>query len=114
MAGRRAARQPKSGKAATIDEPEVMVRLPADCRLAAQAALKMKLQDTMDRGDIVVDAGGLERIDTAALQLLVVFRRELERSGGELRWHGTNQTLHEAAALLGLEELLNLPATTLA
>lgn len=92
----------------------MLVRLPADCRLAAQAALKAQLQEVLQPGGIVLDVAQLERIDTAALQLLLLFRRELERQGGTLGWCGENAVLREAASLLGLEQLLNLPAATLA
>ncbi len=109
MGGKRAVKN-KQPPAAT-DGPAV-VRLPADCRLAAQAALKEQLQQVLQHGDIVVDAGALERVDTAALQLLVLFRRELEQAGGALAWRGANEVLREAAALLGLEQSLNLPTAT--
>lgn len=93
-------------------EAVTVVCLPADCRLAAQVALKAELEQVLQRGDIVIEAQALERVDTAALQLLLLFRRELERHGGSLAWRGTNATLHEAAALLGLEQSLNLPTAT--
>jgi anti-anti-sigma regulatory factor len=98
---------------AAANEPAV-VRLPADCRLAAQAAVKAQLQEALRRDEVVLDAERVERIDTAALQQLLLFRRELDSRGGTLRWHGVNQVVVEAASLLGLEALLNLPAATLA
>jgi anti-anti-sigma regulatory factor len=109
MGGKRGAKNKQPP--AAVDGAAV-VSLPADCRLAAQAALKERLQEVLQHGDIVVDAQALERIDTAALQLLVLFRRELEHHGGALAWRGTNEVLQEAAALLGLEQSLNLPTAT--
>ena len=122
MAGKRTTRQTRTGKSpvaasacATADDAAAaVVQLPADCRLAAQAALKAQLQAVLRKGEIVLDVERLERIDTAALQLLVLFRRELEGSGGKLLWRGVNPVLGEAAGVLGLEQLLNLPAATLA
>jgi phospholipid transport system transporter-binding protein len=90
------------------------VLLPADCRMAAQAALKAELLGTLKAGAIVLDGTQVERVDTAALQLLVLFRRELDAHGGTLHWHGTSDALNEAAGLLGLAQLLNLPAEALA
>ena len=120
MAGKRTTRQSGSGTAPVAaaaspvaSEPAV-VRLPADCRLAAQAAVKAQLQEALPRVEVVLDVGHVERVDTAALQLLLLFRRELDSRGGTLRWHGVNQVLVEAANLLGLEALLKLPAATLA
>ncbi len=121
MGGKRTAKQPKEAKSAvaacaapTGDDAAAVVRLPVDCRLAAQAGLKAQFEEVLHKGDIVLDVEGLERVDTAALQLLVLFRRELESRGGKLAWRGTNAVLDEAASLLGLEQLLNLPAATLA
>ena len=122
MAGKRTTRQTRTGKstpatagcATANDVAAAVVRLPADCRLAAQADLKRQLQAVLCQGEIVLDVACLERVDTAALQLLVLFRRELESQGGRVRWRGANPVLDQAASLLGLEQLLNLPAATLA
>jgi phospholipid transport system transporter-binding protein len=121
MAGKRA-RQPGSGEAGaevSCASPAdtaaaAPVLLPADCRMAAQAALKMELLGALEAGAIVLDGTQVERVDTAALQLLVLFRRELDAHGGTLHWHGTSDALNEAAGLLGLAQILNLPAEALA
>lgn len=122
MAGKRTTKQTKATKssvatspdAPTNDDAVAIVQLPGDCRLAAQAELKTQLEETLHKGEVVLDVQGLERVDTAALQLLVLFRRELESRGGKLGWRGANEILDEAAGLLGLGQLLNLPAATLA
>lgn len=90
------------------------VLLPADCRMVALAALKAELLDALAAGAGVMDGSRVERTDTAALQLLVLFRRELEAQGGTLTWRGTSDALIDAAGLLGLAKILNLPATALA
>ena len=121
MGDKRTARPSRAGNSPgalsvvpTGAQAAAVVRLPADCRLAAQTALKARLQEVLLQRDIVLDVAALERVDTAALQLLVLFRRELESDGGKLRWQGANAVLDEAAGVLGLEKLLNLPAATLA
>lgn len=122
MAGKRATRQQRTGEpaaevlvAASAGADEAArVLLPADCRMAAQAALKAELLGALKAGAIVLDGGQVERVDTAALQLLVLFRRELDARGGRLHWRGTSDALNEAAGLLGLAQLLNLPAAALA
>jgi phospholipid transport system transporter-binding protein len=91
-----------------------LVVLPADCRMAAQAALKDELLGALKAGAIVLDGAQVERTDTAALQMLVVFRRELDKQGGTLSWRGTSDALNEAAGLLGLTQILELPAAELA
>ena len=122
MAGKRAARQQDAGEppaqasaaASAAASESTRVLLPADCRMAAQAALKAELLGALEAGAIVLDGGQVERVDTAALQLLVLLRRELDARGGTLGWHGTSDALSEAAGLLGLAQLLNLPAPALA
>lgn len=89
---------------------DVLVVLPADCRMVAQAALKEELLGVLKAGAIVLDGTAVERTDTAALQLLVVFRRELDKCGGRLSWRGTSDALNEAAGVLGLTQILELPA----
>jgi phospholipid transport system transporter-binding protein len=121
MAGKRARQQgtgeagvdASSASSANADAA-ASVLLPADCRMAAQAALKAELLGALKAGAIVLDGTQVERVDTAALQLLVLLRRELDAHGGTLRWHGTSDALNEAASLLGLAQLLNLPAEALA
>ena len=118
MAGKRAARQNEGGQQpaapAAADDVAVVV-LPPDCRIAAQAALKAELLGVLEKGAIVVlDGSQVERADTAALQLLVLFRRELQARGGTLDWRGASEALNEAAGLLGLAQILELPAAGLA
>lgn len=89
---------------------EVKVTLPADCRLAAQAALQGELVQALASASVTLDVGAVERVDSAALQQLWLFRRELDARGGKLAWQGTSSALNEAAGLLGLATILQLPA----
>lgn len=52
----------------------------------------------------------LERVDAAALQLLVAFRRAVRERGLRLQWSTVSQPLRSSAELLGLTEALELPA----
>ena len=114
MAGKRAAKQKEDGQQPAADVAAVVV-LPADCRIAAQAALKAELLGALEKGaSVTLDGSQVERADTAALQLLVLFRRELQARGGTLDWRGTSEAINEAAGLLGLAQILELPAAGLA
>jgi anti-anti-sigma regulatory factor len=93
--------------------PTVVV-LPPDCRMAALTALQAELAGPLEAGSVVLDGGQVERIDTAVLQLLMLFRRELRAHGGTLSWRGVSDVLNEAASLLGLAQILELPAPALA
>lgn len=86
------------------------VALPADCRLAAQAALQAELVQALASARVELDGRQVERVDSAALQQLWLFRRELVARGGQLAWQGASGVLNEAASLLGLAENLQLPA----
>ncbi len=88
--------------------------LPADCRIAALPSLRDELLTALGRPAVALDGRQVERADTAALQLLVLFRRELVASGGSLSWLGASHALSEAVSLLGLTQTLELPAVALA
>jgi ABC-type transporter Mla MlaB component len=105
MAGKRAARHddPRAGAAATVV-------LPVDCRLASLAAVQAALIEAGATGAIELDGRAVERVDTAALQLLTILRRELDKAGATLTWSGASAALNDAASLLGLAKLLALPA----
>ena len=112
--------EPLQAAAASVPPTEeaavasVALVLPADCRIAAQIALKQALMDVLDACEIVLDGSAVERTDTAALQLLTLFQREVKARGSTLSWCGTSDALNEAAGLLGLTQILELPAAALA
>lgn len=117
MAGKRgvkhevaAAQQREVPMTDTSIAASAMVALPADCRMSAQGGLMAELLQALDEHAIVLDGQAVERIDTAALQLLALFRREVNTRGGKVSWRGPSVALHEAADLLGLATLLELPA----
>lgn len=115
MAGKRAAKNTEAQHAvAQADADPTVVVLPPDCRMAALAGLKAELEGALAADAIALDGHAVERVDTAALQLLVLFRRERDARGGTLAWHGASDALNEAAGLLGLVRILELPAATLA
>jgi len=58
---------------------------------------------------VELDAGQVERVDTAALQLLAAFCRALREAGVSLQWRSASGPLCEAAATLGLSEILGRP-----
>ncbi|HEY8585930.1 MAG TPA: STAS domain-containing protein [Rhodanobacter sp.] len=117
MTGKRLVKK-KGAKPASTPVPggdPGVVQLPPDCRISAQNALKAELVAVLDAGAIaVLDGSQVERVDTAALQMLVIFQRELEARGASVSWRGANSVLNEAAGLLGLAQILKLPADGLA
>jgi anti-anti-sigma regulatory factor len=98
---RRTARQPR----------KAVVTLPQNARIGQAAALKSKLQKALEKGTPVeVDASKVEKIDTSVMQLLTAFCMRAEAESVEIKWRKPAETVHQAAALLGLERFLKLPA----
>ena len=62
------------------------------------------------RRPVGLDIGGVERIDTAAMQIIAAFVRDRATRGLAVEWHGSSAALSSAARLLGLAPLLKLPA----
>ncbi len=88
-----------------------VVALPADFRLAELATVKSELIEAFDAPAVQLDGGAVERVDTAALQLLVAFRREAVARGQLPAWVGVSAAIRDAAGVLGLAQALELPAT---
>ena len=81
------------------------------CTLREVVAMKGQLLERLDQaGDVEIDAGRIEKIDTAGLQLLVAFSRQLHESHRTLAWKAVAPELTRAAAQLGLADALGLPA----
>jgi anti-anti-sigma regulatory factor len=98
------------GKATAQGKSGRVVALPADFRLAELAVVKAALIEALDAPAVHIDGAGVERVDTAALQLMVVFRREAAARGHSSAWQGVSVVMRDAAALLGLAQVLELPA----
>ena len=80
------------------------------CTLREVVAMKGQLLERLDQaGDVEIDAGRIEKIDTAGLQLLVAFSRQLHESHRTLAWKAVAPELARAAAQIGLADTLGLP-----
>lgn len=102
--GSKATAQRKGGEARVI-------ALPADFRLAELADVKAGLLDALEAPAVQLDGAGVERVDTAALQLLLAFRHAASAKGLPASWLGVSETMRDAAGVLGLTKALELPAT---
>ena len=88
-----------------------VIALPADFRLAELADVKAGLLQALEAPSVQLDGAGVERVDTAALQLLLAFRRAASAQGLPASWLGVSETMRDAAGVLGLTQALELPAT---
>jgi phospholipid transport system transporter-binding protein len=86
------------------------IGLPPDCRIADMGELHRQFSSSLDAPQITLDGTEVNRVDTAALQLLVVYQRELEKRGHAMQWAGVSAPLYDAASQLGLAQTLALPA----
>ena len=86
------------------------IALPANCGIRDAARLKAALLVLLPQAAVTIDAGGLERIDTAGVQLLVAFTRDRAAKGFGTEWRGVNTTLRDAVNILGLASRMGLPA----
>jgi anti-anti-sigma regulatory factor len=72
---------------------------------AFQAELAERLDES---GTVRIDASAVERIDTASLQLLAAFVRDLRGDERSVEWTECSAVLRRAANSLGLETALGL------
>ena len=89
------------------------VTLSANCSIKEVALLREQLSAVLDdAAPVVIDAGAVERIDTATLQLLFAFVRDRLASDREVSWQKVSPAVTDAARLLGVRDLLCLPAAS--
>lgn len=88
-----------------------VLELPARLDIAAVGELKQRLDEALISAQpLALDAGGVEYVDAAGLQLLLAFQRADPAGGVSAAWRNPSPVLHEAAALLGLTEAMHLTA----
>ena len=74
-------------------------------------ALHMQLGQVLAQPlPLVLDAGQVTQVDTAAMQVLAVFCRQFEGRAASLRWGAVSPAMREAGHLLGLDALFSGPA----
>ncbi len=79
--------------------------------IASARGLYGQLQEAVDAGGpVVFRAEQVERIDTAALQVLSVFVREAQARHIAVQWLRPSLPLQQAAATLDLTAMMALPA----
>lgn len=99
---------PNSASRSKQKETKVVV-LPNRFTIAEVANVKHKLEVALDSGCTVsIDACSVERVDTAALQLMVAFWSVAPAEGVEIVWDKPTDVFRASAADLGLARLLRL------
>ncbi len=113
--GRKTARRPTRAAPPVLKKDERVAmphtfHMDKQCTLREAEALKLALHAAEDTsGDLTVDAGAVEKIDTAGLQLLIAFGKKLQLLERRLVWGPVSPALRTTAGALGLTEALGLP-----
>jgi phospholipid transport system transporter-binding protein len=75
-------------------------------------SLQAELAERLDEsGHVQIDGTAVDRVDTAGLQLLAAFVRDVRAEQRAVEWVGCSDALRKAATALGLEATLCLPGT---
>jgi phospholipid transport system transporter-binding protein len=84
--------------------PEPLIDLGKSCGIRQGAALKQQLLEVLEApGAVVIDPRAIERIDTAALQLLYAFERDRLAAGRSVTWRAPSPAFTQAMTTLGLK-----------
>jgi len=80
-----------------------------ECCIDALETPRTQLLRALDGGaDVTLDLSGVTRIDTAGLQLLLVFVLEMGKHSRRLTLSQPSESFSQSARLAGLSELLGL------
>jgi len=89
----------------------LQIELASVINLSTIGALKAQLDDAVSKNtDVALLGVNVEKVDTAAMQLLAVFGEKIKADGNTLSWIQPSEEVGNVAALLGLESALCLAA----
>lgn len=85
------------------------LQLPEEISIVNIGEWKDKFTDLLESSSsISINAADLTRVDTAAVQLLVVFIKELQSQNIDFEWLSRSTELEKVARQLGLAPMLQL------
>lgn len=95
------------GRIEQLDDGMIQVTLPPSLTIASSSALYEQLAGIVESTSVVVfEAGAVDKVDTAGLQLLVAFTHERRDQSLLTELRGVPAHMHEAMTLLGVHEHL--------
>ncbi|MGC3979916.1 MAG: STAS domain-containing protein [Steroidobacteraceae bacterium] len=100
------------GDAAQTDETVLV--LPTQCMLRDAVEYRQDLLNCLQAKSVAIDASAVTRIDTAFMQVLLAFARSRAADSQPIAWVNVSAGFVEAAQLLGLQSLLNVPVSAAA
>ena len=96
---------------ASSRKPAGAIALPEECVIASAAELQSQLLKRLgDKASVRIDASAVQRVDSAALQVLAAFARDRRAEGRGVEWVSVPDSLTDAASLLSLTDALGLAA----
>jgi anti-anti-sigma regulatory factor len=94
---------------AARQEDKTRISLAPVLDVAGSGELKKQLEKIFRRKQpFELDGSAVERIDTAALQVLVAFSRESRNREIDVKWAEVSDSLRAASTLLGLNHELGI------
>jgi anti-anti-sigma regulatory factor len=91
--------------------PDAIIHLGAHLTIREAVALRAELLERVNLVDVVgLDASGVQKVDTAGLQVLLAFTRQRRVADAATVWTGCSDSLRKGAACLDLGQALGLPA----
>jgi anti-anti-sigma regulatory factor len=109
MARRRAAVSAANTRKKATKVAATAIVLEGSLDIAGVGQLRERLLQALSaKQNVTVDASHVERVDTAALQVLTAFFKDAVAQDMDIRWQEASQTFKDAAHLLGLHDALHL------
>lgn len=90
------------------DETQIVLQPKQTLQNISELRQKLLFVAEKTAGPIAIDAAAVTAIDTATLQLILAFKLELDQNERQLEFAFPSEKFLEAAALIGLTELLQL------
>ena len=92
------------------EEDSKMLDLPVYFGIAQVAEVYQKMQPLVESSDdpVEIKADDVESVDTAALQLLLGFVKQLEEKGKSVKWMGCSDKFNSSVIVLNMGETLGI------
>ena len=109
MARKRTVAKKQTGDSESVAPAQSAIVFDGSLDIAGAGRLREQLlQALTDNQPVVLDAANVERVDTAALQVLTAFFKDATAQNLDVQWKEPAQALKNAAQLLGLRDSLCL------
>ncbi len=88
-------------------DSEEIIDLGSELGIQAVAGCQQQIEALLARDlEIRFEAGSLQKVDTAGIQLLFSLQQNLGKTGRSIHWHTPSALIDEAAAQLGMPSLI--------